>query len=67
MAELVMALIQVKGLKYRIDDILKVTTYDEHADLRGLHADHKDSDQIFRLRELRSKIGRASCRERVSS
>lgn len=54
MAELNMALIQMKGLKYRIDDILNVTTYDEHADLRGLHADHKDSDQLFQLRELRS-------------
>lgn len=54
MAELNMALIQMKGLKYRIDDILNVTTYDEHADLRGLHADHKDSDQLFQLRELKS-------------
>ena len=54
MAELSTALIQMKGLKYRIDDILSVTTYDEHADLRGLHADHKDSDQLFQLRELRS-------------
>ena len=52
MAELSMALVQMKGLKYRIDDILNVTTYDEHADLRGLHVDHKDSDQMFQLREL---------------
>lgn len=35
MAELSMALVQMKGLKCRIDDILYVTTYDEHADLRG--------------------------------
>ena len=52
MAELNMALVQMKGLKCRIDDILSVTTYDEHADLRGLHADRKDSDQLFQLREL---------------
>lgn len=52
MAELNMALVQMKGLKCRIDDILNVTTYDEHADLRGLHADRKDSDQLFQLREL---------------
>ena len=52
MAELDMALVQMKGLKCRIDDILNVTTYDEHADLRGLHADRKDSDQLFQLREL---------------
>ena len=44
MAELSTALIQMKGLKYRIDDILNVTTYD----------DHKDSDQLFQLRELKS-------------
>ncbi len=53
MAELSMALVQMKGLKCRIDDILYVTTYDEHADLRGLHADHKDSNQMFQLREMR--------------
>ena len=49
MEELSMALVQMKGLKCRIDDILYVTTYDEHADLRGLHADHKDSNQMFQL------------------
>lgn len=54
MAGLNMALIQMKGLKFRIDDILSVTTYDEHADLRGLHVDRKDSDQLFLLKELRS-------------
>ena len=53
MEELSMALVQMKGLKCRIDDILYVTTYDEHADLRGLHADHKDSNQMFQLREMR--------------
>ena len=52
MAELSMALVQMKGLKSRIDDILSITTYDEHADLRGLHADHGDSDQLFQLKEL---------------
>ncbi len=52
MAELSMALVQMKGLKCRIDEIFSVTTYDEHADLRGLHVDHKDSDQLFQLREL---------------
>lgn len=50
--ELSMALVQMKGLKYRIDDILNVTTYDEYADLRGLHVNHKDSDQLFQLKEL---------------
>ena len=53
MAGLNMALVQMKGLKFRIDDILSVTTYDEHADLRGLHADHKDNNQMFQLREMR--------------
>lgn len=39
--ELSMALVQMRGLKCRIDDILSVTTYDEHADLRGLHASNE--------------------------
>ncbi len=51
--ELNMALVQMKGLKSRIDDIFNVTAYDEHTDLRGLHVDCKDSDQMFQLRELR--------------
>lgn len=53
MAELSMALVQMEGLKSRIDEIFSVTDYDEHADLRGLHADHKDGDQMFQLREIR--------------
>ena len=48
------ALAQMEGLKSRIDDILSVTTYDEHADLRGLCVDSKDSEQLFQLRELRA-------------
>ena len=60
MAELSMALVQMKGLKSRIDDILSVTTYDEHADLRGLHADRKDSDQLFQLRELQAIMRKLS-------
>ncbi len=52
--ELSMALMQMKGLKCRIEDILNVTTYDEHADLRGLHVDHEDSDQLFQLKELQA-------------
>ncbi len=58
MAELSMALVQMKGLKCRIDDILSITTYDEHADLRGLHVDHRDSDQMFQLREIRKIMGK---------
>ena len=45
---------QLAELKIKMDDILKASTYDEHADLRGLHADRKDSDQLFLLNELRS-------------
>ncbi|WP_286082906.1 DUF5348 domain-containing protein [Parablautia intestinalis] len=56
--ELSMALVQMKGLKCRIDDILSVTTYDEHADLRGLHADRKDSEQLFQLREMQNIMRR---------
>ena len=51
-------------LKIQIDDILRSSTYDEHADLRGLHVDRKDSDQLFLLKELRSimrKLAEAGC------
>ena len=56
--ELGMALEMMKGMKNWIDDMLDVTTYDEHADLRGLHVDHKDSDQLFQLRELQAIMGK---------
>lgn len=52
--DLTMTLAKVAGMKPWIDDILKSSTYDEHADLRGLHVDNKDSDQLFQLRELKS-------------
>lgn len=58
MADLTMTLARVAGLKPRIDDILKYSTYDEHADLRGLHVDNKDSDQLFQLRELKAIMGK---------
>ncbi len=45
---------EIAELKIQIDDILRSSTYDEHADLRGLHVDRKDSDQLFLLKELRS-------------
>ena len=51
-------------LKIQIDDILRSSTYDEHADLSGLHVDRKDSDQLFLLKELRSimrKLADAGC------
>ena len=56
--EVSMALVQMEGLKCRIDDILSITTYDEHADLRGLHVDHKDSGQLFQLREMQKIMGK---------
>lgn len=54
--EISTALAQVAGLKTCIDDILKASTYDEHADLRGLHVDRKDSDQLFIVNELRAVL-----------
>ena len=56
--DLDMTLAMMKGMKNWIDDMLDVTTYDEHADLRGLDADHKDSDQLFQLRELQAIMGK---------
>lgn len=48
------ALEQVKGLGNQINDVLRDSTFDEHADLRGLHVDGRDSDQLFLLKELQS-------------
>ena len=56
--DLDMTLAMMKGMKNWIDDMLDVTTYDEHADLRGLDSDHKDSDQLFQLRELQAIMGK---------
>ena len=44
-----MVLASVAGMKEQIDDMLKCSTYDEHADLRGLHVDKKDSDHNSRM------------------
>ena len=51
-------------LKIQIDDILRSSTYDEHADLSGLYVDRKDSDQLFLLKETRTimrKLADAGC------
>ena len=45
---------QMAELKIKIDEILSASTYDEHADLRGLHVDLGDSGQRFLLKELRA-------------
>ena len=55
---------EIAELKIQIDDILRSSTYDEHADLRGLHVDRKDSDQLFLLKQIRSimrKLADAGC------
>ena len=49
-----MTLEKMAEMKTQINDLLKYSTYDEHTDLRGLHVDNKDSDQLFQLRELKS-------------
>ena len=56
--DLDMTLAMMKGMKNWIDDMLDATTYDDHADLRGLNADQKDSDQLFQLRELQAIMGK---------
>lgn len=45
---------QIKGLGEQISNVLRTSTYEEHADLRSLHVDVDDSDQLFLLNELRS-------------
>lgn len=58
MADLNMTLAELEGIKSRIDDVLENSTYDKHADLRELHVDNKDSDQLFQLREVKTILRR---------
>ena len=53
MADLKMVLEKTSELKWKIDSILRYSTYDECDDLGGLDINYRD------------EIGRASCRERV--
>ena len=49
---------ETKELYGRIDRLLKLSTYDEYDDLSGLDIDHRDSEQLFLLDEMRAIMKR---------
>lgn len=54
MADLKMVLEKTNDLKWKIDSILRYSTYDECDDLGGLDINYRDGEQIFLLEELQS-------------
>ena len=54
MADLKMVLEKVNDIKWKIDSILRDSTYDDYDDLSGLDIDYKDSEQLFLLDELQA-------------
>ena len=54
MADLKMVFEKTNDLKWKIDSILKYSTYDNCDDLGDLEINYKDSEQLFLLEELLS-------------
>lgn len=54
MADLKMVLEKTNELKWKIDSVLKYSTYDRCDDLDGLEINYKDSEQLFLLEELQA-------------
>lgn len=54
MADLKMVLEKTSELKWKIDSILRYSTYDECDDLGGLNINYRDGEQLFLLEELQS-------------
>lgn len=54
MADLKMVLEKANDIKWKIDSILRDSTYDDYDDLSGLDIDYKDSEQLFLLDELQA-------------
>lgn len=54
MADLKMVLERTNDIKWKIDNILKCSTYNDYDDLSGMDIDYKDSEQLFLLGELQS-------------
>lgn len=54
MADLKMVLDKANEIKWRIDSVLKCSTYEDYDDLSGLNIDYKDSEQLFLLEELQA-------------
>lgn len=54
MADLKMVLEKTNDLKWKIDSILKFSTYDNCDDLGNLEINYKDGEQLFLLEELQA-------------
>lgn len=54
MADLKMVLEKTNDLKWKIDSILKYSTYDNCDDLGALEINYKDGEQLFLLEELQA-------------
>ncbi len=60
MADLNMVLTEIQKLNQEMKSILRLSTYEEHDDLSGLHIDYEDSSQLFLLDELREMMEKLS-------
>lgn len=54
MADLKMVLEKTNDIKWKIDSILRYSTYNDYDDLSGLDIDYRDSEQLFLLDELQA-------------
>lgn len=54
MADLKMVLEKTNDLKWKIDSVLRFSTYDNYDDLSSLNIDYRDGEQLFLLEELQS-------------
>lgn len=60
MADLYMVLAEAQKRNESIRSILKLSTYENYADLSGLQIDHKDRQQLFLQTELREIMEKLS-------
>ena len=54
MADLKMVLEKTNDLKWKIDSVLRFSTYDNYDDLSSLDIDYRDGEQLFLLGELQA-------------
>ena len=51
---------EAQKLKWNIESLLKLSTFESYGDLSGLHIDYEDSEQLFLIEELREIMERLS-------
>lgn len=56
MADLKMVLEKTNDLKWKIDSVLRFSTYDNYDDLSSLDIDYRDGEQLFLLEELQANM-----------